>query len=117
MYEHHTAPLLPRRLFWRRMLQHGGAALAAMIVSLFAGTVGYHVLGELPWVDALENASMILGGMGPVDPIGSTGGKLFASGYALYSGVFFLLIAGVILAPVFHRLMHHFHLDRSEQSR
>ena len=53
MYEHHTAPLLSRRLFWRRMLQHGGMALAAMIVSLFVGTIGYHVLGELPWVDAL----------------------------------------------------------------
>ncbi|MHB1096993.1 MAG: hypothetical protein ACYC3F_12555 [Gemmatimonadaceae bacterium] len=117
MYEHHTAPLLSRRLFWRRMLQHGGMALAAMIVSLFAGTVGYHLLGELPWVDALENASMILGGMGPVDPINSTAGKLFASGYALYSGVFFLLIAGVLLAPVFHRLMHHFHIDRNERSR
>ncbi|MDP1891420.1 MAG: hypothetical protein Q8K55_11070 [Gemmatimonadaceae bacterium] len=99
------------------MLRHGGAALAAMVVSLFAGTAGYHVLGELPWVDALENASMILGGMGPVDPIRSTAGKLFASGYALYSGVFFLLIAGVLLAPVFHRLMHHFHLDRNERSR
>ena len=117
MYEHHTAPLLPRRLFWRRMLRHGGMALAAMIVSLFAGTAGYHLFGELPWVDALENASMILGGMGPVDPIKSTAGKLFASGYALYSGVFFLLIAGVLLAPVFHRLIHHFHLDRSERSR
>jgi hypothetical protein len=60
---------------------------------------------------------MILGGMGPVDPISSTAGKLFASGYAIYSGVFFLLIAAVLLAPVFHRLMHHFHLDRSERSR
>lgn len=117
MYEHRTAPLLSRRRFSLRLLQHGGAALAAMIVSLAVGTVGYHILGELRWVDAFENASMILGGMGPVDPIGSTAGKLFASCYALYSGVVFLVIAGLLFAPVFHRLLHRFHLERSEHSR
>ncbi|MHB8840056.1 MAG: hypothetical protein ACYC7F_14025 [Gemmatimonadaceae bacterium] len=117
MYEHHSAPLLPRHLFWRRMLQHGGVAAAMIAVSLAAGTVGYHVLGELAWVDAFENASMILGGMGPVDPITETSGKLFASFYALYSGVIFLVIAGVLFTPVLHRVMHHFHLDRNGRSK
>lgn len=93
MYEHHSSPLLAHALFWRRMVQHGGAATAVIAVSLYAGTLGYHVLGQLAWVDAFENASMILGGMGPVDPIASTGGKLFASFYALYSGVVFLFVA------------------------
>jgi hypothetical protein len=117
MYEHHSVPLLPRHLFRRRMLQHGGAAVAAVLVSLAAGTSGYHILGKLAWVDALENASMILGGMGPVDPITSTAGKLFASLYALYSGVIFLLIAGLLFAPVAHRLLHHFHFERGERSK
>lgn len=117
MYEHRTAPLLPRRLFWRRMVRHGGMALLAVVISLAAGTMGYHALGGLSWVSALENASMILAGMGPVDPIDSTAGKVFASLFALYSGVIFLLVAGMLFTPVFHRLLHHFHLERSEHSR
>jgi hypothetical protein len=117
MYEHHTAPLLPRRQFWQRMLRHGGAAAAAIAVSLAAGTIGYHMLGHLAWVDAFENASMILGGMGPVDPITSTSGKLFASFYALYSGVVFLVVAGLLFTPVLHRLLHHFHVERDGRSR
>ena len=117
MYEHHSAPLLPRQFFWRRMLRHGGMALLAVVVSLAAGTVGYHALGALPWVNAFENASMILAGMGPADPIASTAGKIFASLYALYSGIVFLLVAGVLVTPVFHRMLHRFHLERSERSR
>ena len=99
------------------MLRHGGMALLAVVVSLAAGTVGYHTLGELPWVNAFENASMILAGMGPADPIDSTPGKIFASLYALYSGVVFLLVAGVLVTPVFHRMLHRFHLERGERSR
>jgi hypothetical protein len=117
MYEHRTAPLLPRHLFWRRMLRHGGMALLAVVVSLAAGTTGYHALGELPWVNAFENASMILAGMGPADPIDSNAGKIFASLFALYSGVVFLLVAGVLVTPVFHRMLHHFHLESGERSR
>lgn len=112
MYEHRSSPLLARALFWRRMIMHGGAAVAVIAVSLAGGTIGYHVLGSLVWVDAFENASMILGGMGPVDPIPSTAGKLFASFYALYSGVVFLFVAGLMVAPVFHRILHHFHLEK-----
>jgi hypothetical protein len=117
MYEHHTAPLLPRHLFWRRMLNHGGVAFAAIAVSLAAGTAGYHILGGLAWIDAFENASMILGGMGPVDPINTTSGKLFASFYALYSGVIFLVVAGLLFTPVLHRVLHRFHVERNERSR
>lgn len=111
MYEHRSSPLIARRLFWRRMAGHVGAALIIMTLSLVVGTVGYHLLGELEWVDAFENASMILGGMGPVGEIDSTAGKLFASFYALYSGVVFLIAAGLLVAPVFHRMLHHFHLE------
>jgi hypothetical protein len=117
MYEHRTAPLLPRHLFWRRMLRHGGAAVAVAVLSLAAGTVGYHAIGGLPWVDAVENASMILGGMGPVGPMPTTAGKLFASCYALYAGVIFLLVAGLLFTPVLHRLLHHFHLERDGRAR
>lgn len=117
MYEHRSAPLLPRYLFWRRMLTHGGAALAAVTISVAGGTVGYHMLCNLPWVDAFENASMILGGMGPVDPIATTRGKLFASFFALYSGIIFLLVAGLLFTPVLHRLLHRFHLERNAPSR
>ncbi|MBW7933119.1 MAG: hypothetical protein H3C62_05785 [Gemmatimonadaceae bacterium] len=117
MYEHRTAPLLPRHLFWRRMLRHGGAALVVVTLSLVGGTIGYHTLGDLPWVSAFENASMILGGMGPVDPIARTSGKLFASFFALYSGVVFLLVAGLLATPVLHRLLHRFHLEQSGRAK
>ena len=110
MYERRNDPLLSRALFWRRMLVHGGAAALVITVSLAGGTIGYHVLGRLAWVDAFENASMILGGMGPVDAITSTAGKLFAAFFALYSGVVFLFVAGLMVAPVFHRLLHRFHI-------
>ena len=111
MYEHRSTPLLERRLFWRRMAGHVGAALIIMTLSLAAGTLGYHVLGRLGWVSAFENASMILGGMGPVDVLATTAGKMFAAFYALYSGVVFLIAAGLLVAPVFHRMLHHFHLE------
>jgi hypothetical protein len=72
---------------------------------------GYHFLEQLPWIDALLNASMILGGMGPVDPIKTEAGKIFASCYALYSGLAIISVAGLLLAPVVHRFLHKFHLD------
>ncbi len=89
-------------------------SLAAGIVlagSLALGVFGYHFIEGLPWIDALLNASMILGGMGPVDPLRSTGGKLFASFFALYSGLAIISIAGLLLAPLVHRLLHKFHLE------
>jgi hypothetical protein len=96
------------------MLICASIALAIDAGSLLVGVVGYHVLEGLSWVDALLNASMILGGMGPVNAIHTTAGKLFASFYAIYSGLIFLVVAGVLLAPVIHRFMHHFHLETEE---
>jgi hypothetical protein len=82
--------------------------------SLGLGVLGYRFLEGLSWIDALLNAAMILGGMGPVNELHSTAGKLFASFYALYSGVVFLVVAGVLFAPVVHRFLHYFHLETGE---
>jgi hypothetical protein len=110
-FEHKHQPLLPRRRFVRRML--GSAMLAGITMSSFLclGVAGYHWLGGLQWLDALVNASMILGGMGPVDPIRDDGGKWFESFYALSSGVVFITSMGVLLAPALHRMMHWLHVD------
>jgi hypothetical protein len=83
--------------------------------ALGIGTIGYHVFGDLPWIDALLNAAMILTGMGPVDTMTSVAGKLFATAYALFSGVFFVTIAAVTLSPAVHRLLHRFHLEFTDR--
>src|SRR5436305_10547848 len=110
MYEHRSDVLLARAQFSRRLFQHALIACGILAVSLGLGVLGYHGFEGLPWLDALLNASMILGGMGPVDPLKSTGGKLFASFYALFSGIIFLGAAGLLLAPIVHRLLHQLHL-------
>jgi len=114
MFERHEEPLLPRPHFLRRQLLHSGAAGLLLAAALGIGVLGYHLFERLPWLDSLLNASMILGGMGPVDPVRTAGGKLFASAYALFSGVVFLIAAGVLFAPAFHRFLHRFHLDLEE---
>ena len=114
MFEHRHEDLISRAAFTARMLRSAALAVGLVALSLAAGTAGYHGLEGLPWVDALVNASMLLGGMGPVDALHTTAGKLFASFYALYSGIVFLIVAGVIFAPVFHRFLHRFHLDMDE---
>mgnify|MGYP001562814905 FL=1 len=78
--------------------------------------VGYHWLADLPWMDAFLNASMIVGGMGPVDLLTTPSAKLFAGLYAIFSGVMFLGIFGLLVAPVLHRFMHRFHLESEEKS-
>jgi hypothetical protein len=85
-----------------------------VVAALAIGVIGYHGLENLRWVDSILNASMILGGMGPVTVLQTSGGKLFASGYALFSGVIFLVVAGLLFAPIFHRLLHHFHMDAED---
>lgn len=87
------------------------ATLVIVSVSLAIGTVGYSYFLDMPWIDGLINASMILTGMGPVDRMETTAGKLFATFYALYSGLAFLSMVAIIIAPVYHRFLHHFHLD------
>ncbi len=116
MFEHYTDRLLPRRHFLRRQLLHAGASALLIGAALGMGILGYHVLEGLSWIDSLLNASMILGGMGPVDAVKTTGGKLFASFYALFSGIAFLVAAGVIFAPSFHRFLHRFHLDEEGEN-
>lgn len=111
MFEHRHEPLLPRSEFYRRMLLYTGFATAIIVVSLLIGILGYHYFEGLAWIDALVNASMLLGGMGPVNPLHSTAGKLFASFYALFSGMVLLVAVGVLVAPVFHRILHRFHLE------
>ena len=93
------------------MAGHVAFAVGAATVALLAGIVGYHFLGQWSWIDSLLNASMILGGMGPVDPLKTNAAKIFASCYALFSGLVFIGVLGVLLAPFIHRLMHRFHID------
>ena len=113
MYERRHEPLAPRDVFVRRVVQNAAIALTVVAVSLAIGAAGYHVFVGLPWLDATLNAAIILGGMGPVDRIESASGKVFATVYALYSGVAFLTVVAVLLAPVYHRFIHRFHLDES----
>jgi hypothetical protein len=110
-FEHHKRPLLPKRDFLRRQARYTCFSLAILAVSLSLGAAGYHAFGSLSWTDAFLNASMILTGMGPVDRMDTKAGKLFASFYALYSGIAFLTLAGVLFAPVYHRFLHKLHLD------
>jgi hypothetical protein len=114
LYEHRGEPLLDRRAFALRLARHLAAAVAVLAVSLAGGVVGYRWTEGMPWLDALLNAAMILSGMGPVDTLRTEAGKLFASGYAIFSGVAFLAVAGVVLAPALHRLLHRFHLDEED---
>ena len=111
MFEHKSEPLLSRGEFYGRMARHGAVVLGIVAFSLFLGSAGYHYLGGLPWIDALLNASMILGGMGPVNTLHSMSGKLFASAYALYAGIVFILTTGILGAPFVHRFLHRFHLE------
>ncbi len=108
--ERKTAPLAPREVFLRRIGRNFLWTLGVVAFSLAWGTAGYHYVGGLDWVDGFLNASMILTGMGPVDRMESTAGKLFSAFYALYSGLAFLTMTAVLLAPVYHRFLHHFHL-------
>jgi hypothetical protein len=111
MFEHRSEPLISRWAFFGRLARSFGMAMVIVVFSLGIGTAGYHFAGELPWIDALLNASMILTGMGPVDPMKTTTAKLFAAFYALYSGIAFLTMMAVLASPIVHRFMHKFHLE------
>jgi len=117
MFETRHQPLLSTAAFALRVSRHAAFALAIVAMALGGGVIGYHVTENLPWVDALVNAAMILGGMGPVNPLHTTAGKVFASAYALFSGLIFIAIAGVLFAPFFHRFLHRFHMESESQER
>lgn len=117
MFEHRKDQLLSRSAFIARIMSSAGIALGLVIVSLAIGAFGYHETVGLPWIDAILNAAMILTGMGPVNQISTTSGKLFATLYALYSGVAFLTMAAILFAPLVHRFFHKFHLDVEDEDK
>lgn len=111
MYEDRCTPPVSHRVFLSRVARQFLLSLGVVMVALGIGVLGYHLLEGLPWLDALLNASMILGGMGPINALHTVGGKLFASFYALFAGLVFVGVAGLVLAPFLHRLLHRFHWD------
>ena len=104
-------PLASPQVFLRRLLESTLLGLGLVVISLVVGMAGYHAFVGLSWIDSFLNASMILSGMGPVNSPTTSGGKLFAGVYALYSGFAVLVIAGLMFAPVVHRFLHRFHLE------
>lgn len=111
MFEHKSEKLVPLPRFIRRVALSLLVTLGILWVALGIGVLGYHLTARLGWIDSVLNASMILTGMGPVAAMETTGAKLFASGYALFSGVVFLSSVSFTLAPLFHRMMHQFHIE------
>jgi len=114
VYETKDQPLAPRRVFYMRFLRNLWVATEILSVCLALGILGYHYTANIPWIDSLHNASMILSGMGPVVEIKTTGGKLFSSFYALFSGIAFITNIGIILAPAAHRLFHRLHVETED---
>jgi hypothetical protein len=117
MLEKRHQPLLPKRRFLLRLLRSAIAAFCLTVLSLGIGTLGYHFLEQLSWLDSLLSAAMILTGMGPVYPTQTTAGKFFATAYALFSGIVFLGVAGLMVVPILHRFLHAFHLDGEAEER
>lgn len=117
MIESRYPSILPPRVFYRRLLFCLALALAIIVFALGVGVLGYHFLAGLGWVDALLNAAMILTGMGPVDVLRSDVAKIFASLYALFSGVVFLSLMGLLVSPVAHRVLHKFHLSDEDLNK
>ncbi len=109
MYERHHEKVVPLGTFLKRLARHVVAATLVVVASLFGGMLGYAHFEHLGWLDAFLNAAMLLGGMGPVETPATPGGKLFAGLYALYSGMIFLVVASIVLAPGVHRVLHRFH--------
>jgi hypothetical protein len=116
MFESKSERLVPASTFARRMVISFLLLFVVLSIALGLGVLGYHYFADLTWIDSILNASMILTGMGPIAPMISESAKLFASAYALFSGVIFLSSIGLLLAPVFHRVLHKFHLDEESNS-
>src|SRR3989338_1004796 len=111
MFEQKHQELVPVVVFVRRMITYVLLVIFVILGSLSIGVVGYHYLAGLPWVDSFLNASMILGGMGEIDPLTNTAAKIFASVYALFSGLVFIAVMGILFAPIMHRVLHSFHME------
>jgi hypothetical protein len=113
-YESMDDPMLDRRAFFRRLRLHLSYSGMLVLASLIVGTVGFMLTMQLAFLDAFLNASMLLGGMGPVNMPQTSGGKVFAALYALYAGLVFLVVASFLFAPVFHRVLHRFHIEHDD---
>jgi hypothetical protein len=111
MFEHRTEKLLPRAAFIRRMLKYALVSFGFVVISLVIGMAGYHQFEGMGWIDAFVNAAMLMGGMGPVSELHTDAGKLFAGVYALYCGLVVVIAIGLLVAPVLHRTLHHFHVE------
>ncbi len=110
-FEHQSEPVLPFDRFIRRILRYTFFSFLLLGFSLGIGVLGDHYINDLPWIDALLNASMILTGMGPIDAMKNDAAKVFASFYSIFSGVVFLSTVAVFLSPVVHRFLHKLHVD------
>ncbi|HEV2331127.1 MAG TPA: hypothetical protein VGY56_20280 [Verrucomicrobiae bacterium] len=117
MFEHKSSAVLPRQEFIRRMWRCGLLAAGISAATLMIGMGGYHFLEGMSWVDSFANASMILAGMGPLGSMNTEAGKIFAGFYALFCGLIFVTVVTILLAPVFHRALHKFHLESSGKNR
>jgi hypothetical protein len=113
-FERKGERLAPLSRFAWRVIVSVGITACLVLVALSVGVSGYHWIAGFDWVDAILEASMILAGMGPVNPLRSSSSKLFAAGYALFSGLIFIAVTGILLAPALHRLMHAFHIDEKD---
>lgn len=111
MLEQKHQKLIPFEVFIHRMLNYVLVVILLILIVLSIGVIGYHSLAGLSWVDSLLNASMILGGMGEIDPLTTNAAKIFASIYALFSGLFVIAIMGILFAPIMHRVLHSFHME------
>ena len=117
MFEHKSQRIVPFSVFVWRVVRFIGIAVILILLALFIGVAGYHWIAGLAWVDALLNASMILGGMGPVNELTTKAAKIFASCYALFSGLVFIAVMGIVLSPVVHRMLHKFHVDERDMQK
>ena len=111
VFEHKSMPLLPRSEFIKRMIFFALLSAGSVIFSLFMGMIGYRIFDNFSWVDAFVNAAMLMGGMGPVNELHTDAVKIFAGAYAMYCGLVFIIAVGFLIAPVFHRFLHKFHLE------
>ena len=116
-FERKHDKLAPVAVFLRRMAASIAMAGVLIAIVLSIGVAGYHWIAGFGWIDSFLEASMILGGMGPVNPLTRRAAKLFASGYALFSGLIFIAIMGIVLAPITHRMLHKFHVDEEDMPK
>jgi hypothetical protein len=117
MWERHHEQLLPKRLFLKRLAKYSLISISLILVSLLIGMIGYKLLEGYSWVDSFLNAAMLMGGMGPVSALHSDAGKIFAGIFALYCGFIELVAIGIFAAPIFHRFLHHFHLENKNAEK